>query len=78
MTDHTPSRIRLHIRHNRNNPNHHLWNNNGMWWMHFSLKNEFGLVRRMRISLKTIDLEKARNRRDRILADISAAKFVTV
>jgi hypothetical protein len=54
------------------NPNHHLWNNNGTWWCYVSLKNAEGIKKRHRFSLATNDLEKARRRRDGILADLRA------
>jgi hypothetical protein len=66
----TPPRIRLHIRRKPNNPNHHLWNNNGRWWMCFTISRPDGASERKRISLKTADLDKARGRRDGIIADL--------
>lgn len=53
-------------------PNHHLWNNNGTWWCYFTLKNADGITIRHRFSLGTKNLEKARSRRDSILADLRA------
>jgi hypothetical protein len=55
------------------NVNHHLWNNNGSWWCHFTLQSPAGSAIRIRRSLKTADLEKARARRDRILQALSQA-----
>ena len=60
--------LRLVIRHTPDNPNHHLWFNNGTWWCHFTLKTGTGISQRIRSSLKTADLQKARDRRDRILS----------
>lgn len=59
---------KLSVRTNEANPNHHLWNNHGTWWCHFTL-HENGLTKhRQRLSLRTGDLEQARQRRDELLA----------
>jgi hypothetical protein len=65
-----PTKHHLATRRTKNNPNHHLWNNNGTWWIHFTLHSNTGTRKRHRISLKTPDLEKARCRRDRIIAGL--------
>lgn len=52
------------------NPNHHLWKNNGTWWIRFTLRSTEGESIRHAYSLKTPDLEAARRKRDRILAAI--------
>ena len=63
----------LAIRRTASNPNHHLWNNNGVWWLHFTLRSITGeSKKRHRTSLKTRDLEKARAKRDRILTALHA------
>jgi len=49
------------------NPDHHLWLNNGTWFVHFTLHASDYTKRRMRISLKTHDLTEARRRRDHLL-----------
>ena len=55
------------IRVQDSSPNHHLWNNNGTWWIHFTI--HFGhRKRRIRRSLKTRSLADAIDRRDRVLA----------
>ena len=59
-------------RRTKSNPNHHLWNNNGTWWLHFTLHSNTGTRKRHRFSLKTPDLESARRKRDRILTAIQA------
>jgi len=53
------------------NPNHHLWNNRGTWWCHFTIHREDYTAERVRVSLKTKDVEIARSRRD----ELFAAKF---
>jgi hypothetical protein len=62
---------RFALRVNEDNPNHHLWNNRGVWWCHLTVHKADATTERVRFSLKTRDLEKARERRDRILRDIS-------
>ncbi len=53
------------------NPNHHLWNNRGTWWCHFTIHHANHTSERVRISLKTRDLAEARRRRDRVFAIVS-------
>ena len=49
---------------------HHLWNNNGTWWVHYTL--HFGFrKRRIRRSLRTRSLEEAIRRRDTLFAGIA-------
>jgi hypothetical protein len=40
------------------NPTHHLWNNNGTWWVHFTVHFD-QRKRRVRRSLKTRSLTEA-------------------
>jgi len=42
------------------NPNHHLWNNHGTWWLHYTLHLPDYTKRRIRKSLSTRSLEAAR------------------
>lgn len=49
------------------NPDHHLWNNRGTWWCHFTLHRPDYTAERVRVSLKTRDLDEARLRRDELL-----------
>jgi len=49
------------------NPNHHIWNNNGTWFIHLVIHKEDNTAERLRKSLKTHDVEEARAKRDRIL-----------
>lgn len=51
------------------NPRHHLWNNNGTWWCHYTLHWDVR-KRRIRRSLKTADLSEAIRRRDELFARI--------
>lgn len=49
------------------NPNHHLWNNNGTWYLHYTMHPTPLTKTRVRVSLETKNLENARRRRDEIL-----------
>jgi hypothetical protein len=49
------------------NPDHHLWNNHGTWWCHFTVHRTDYTKHRVRVSLHTKDLETARHRRDLLL-----------
>ena len=51
------------------NPNHHLWNNNGTWWCHYTLHLPDFTKRRERVSLATHDPAKARSLRDVLLVN---------
>jgi len=55
------------------NPNHHLWNNNGTWWCHYTLHLPDFTKRRVRRSLSTRSAALARRRRDRLLRNLRAA-----
>ena len=55
------------LRIDESNLNHHLWNNNGTWWIHYTVYPTPVTVERIRRSLKTKILKEARNRRDKIL-----------
>ena len=57
----------LAVRINADNPNHHLWNNNGTWWLHYTVYPTPFTVERKRKSLRTKNLRIARNRRDDFL-----------
>ncbi|MDB4401533.1 hypothetical protein N9247_00765 [bacterium] len=57
----------LAIRVHADRPNHHLWNNHGTWWCHYTVRPTPHTRRRMRISLGTKDLGEARELRDLLL-----------
>lgn len=64
--------IRLGVdRGDTTNPDHHLWNNRGTWWCHFTLHRPDYTAERIRVSLRTRDLGEARERRDTLLAQFS-------
>lgn len=64
---------RLSLRPAPGNANHHLWNNNGSWWCHFTVHHPDHTVERRRLSLHTGDLAEARRRRDLLLRQPNAA-----
>jgi hypothetical protein len=57
----------LSLRVNPDNPNHHLWNNNGTWFIHYVVHPTPFTKDRVRRSLGTKSLAVARLRRDAIL-----------
>ena len=60
----------LPLRVTRDNPNHHLWNNNGVWWLHYTVYPTAVTSERVRKSLRTRSLEIARARRDRLFRNL--------
>ena len=58
---------RLRMRSVEKNPNHHLWNNNGVWYSNFILETDTGQRHRVRNPLYTKNVEDARERRDKII-----------
>src|SRR5262245_8629718 len=52
--------IQLAIRRTPGNANHHLWNNNGTWWCHYTLHSADYQKVRVRRSLGTADVARAR------------------
>ena len=62
---------KLSIRVDAKNPDHHLWNNHGTWWIHYTLHVHGTRIRRVRHSLATSDRAEARRRRDVQLAALS-------
>lgn len=51
------------------NPNHHLWNNNGTWWCHYTIHRPDFTKQRVRMSLDTCDPRVARAKRDALLVN---------
>jgi len=49
---------------------HHLWNNHGIWWCHYTVHHPDYTKQRVRCSLGTSDVAVARMRRDRLLAGL--------
>ena len=66
MTTPTPS-----LRVNPDNPDHHLWNNHGTWWLHYTLHLTDYTARRIRRSRRPRDLHEARSKRDEHLTALA-------
>ncbi len=66
----------LAVRMKPGNPNHHLWNNNGTWFVHYVVYPTPFTKERVRHSLQTKSLEEARIRRDELLAKLAQTKAV--
>ena len=64
----------LSVRVNPGNPNHHLWNNNGTWFIHYVVHPTPITKERVRRSLRTKCLEEARALRDALLATSGAGR----
>ncbi|HTX64517.1 MAG TPA: hypothetical protein VMD31_01985 [Opitutaceae bacterium] len=58
----------LRIRPCAANPNHHLWNNHGTWFLHYTVHPTPFTKARVRRSLGTTQLAQARERRDAFFA----------
>lgn len=54
----------LSLRISAGNQNHHLWNNHGTWWCHYTEHRPDFTKRRVRVNLHTEDLRTARLLRD--------------
>ena len=63
-------RGRLSARINQASETHHLWLNNGTWWVHFTLNFDFR-TRRVRRSLGTKSLTEAIRKRDALFARLA-------
>ena len=81
--NHRPSRIMTSLaklpslRVDAENPNHHLWDNHGTWFLHYTIHPTPLTKERIRRSLGTKDVLVARERRDNffaMLANNAAAK----
>ncbi len=59
--------IRIHSTSSR----HHLWNNNGTWWCHYTLHLPDYTKKRVRVSLETHSPKKALILRDRLLEQVA-------
>ena len=66
-------RVRVHPQ----NPNHHLWNNHGTWFLHYTVHPTQFTKERVRRSLGTPRLDLARERRDAFFAHCRAQAQTT-
>ncbi len=62
---------RLSLRVNAENPNHHLWLNNGTWFIHYVVHPTPITKARVRRSLRTKSLDEARARRDALFGQFA-------
>ncbi len=53
------------------NPNHHLWNNNGTWFLHYTVYPTPFTKERVRRSLGTKCVTTARDRRDHFFGHLA-------
>ena len=65
---------KLSIRTNPENPNHHLWNNHGTWFVHYVVHPTPLTKERVRRSLGTRSVEEARRRRDELFEQATLAE----
>jgi hypothetical protein len=54
------------------NPNHHLWDNHGTWFLHYTIHPTPFTKERVRRSLGTKDVRVARERRDNFFATLAS------
>jgi len=66
--------LQLSLRVSDGNPDHHLWNNNGTWFVHYTVCEPGFSGERRRHSLRTDDLQEARRRRDRLFAQMKGGR----
>ena len=66
----TASLPRIRVR--AENPNHHLWNNHGTWFLHYTIHPTPFTKERIRRSLGTKDVKVARARRDAFFAHLGS------
>lgn len=59
------------IRVDTENPNHHLWDNHGTWFLHYTIHPTPFTKERIRRSLGTKDVRVARERRDHFFATLA-------
>jgi hypothetical protein len=61
----------LSVRIDATNQLHHLWCNNGTWWVHYTLNFDFR-TRRVRRSLETPSLDEAIRKRDALFERLAS------
>ena len=66
-----PKGFVLSLRTHPRNPNHHLWWNNGTWWLHATVHRPDYTKERLRLPLETKNIHRARTQRDTVLASLS-------
>ncbi len=63
----------LAVRIDSGNPDHHIYDNNGTFWIHYTVYPTPVTAERIRKSLRTKDIAEARRRRDEIFAGFQLA-----
>mgnify|MGYP001768192626 CR=1 FL=1 len=63
-----PDGCSLSLRTQPRNLNHHLWWNNGTWWLNATVHYPDHTKQRLRLPLETRDIWQARQSRDRVFA----------
>jgi hypothetical protein len=63
----------LAVRIDPDNPDHHIYNNNGTLWVHYTIYPTPVTAERIRKSLRTKDIVEARRLRDEIFAEFRLA-----
>jgi len=69
-----PEGCALSLRTHPRNPNHHLWWNNGTWWLHATVHRPDYTKQRLRMPLETKNIHRARVLRDQVLASFCDRK----
>ena len=69
-----PESCVLSLRTHPRNPNHHLWWNNGTWWLHATVHRPDYTKQRLRVPLETKNIHRARTQRDTVLAAWNGAQ----
>ena len=64
----------LSLRTHPRNPNHHLWWNNGTWWLHATVHRPDYTKQRLRVPLETKNIHRARTQRDTLLSSLSGTR----
>ena len=59
------------LRTDTNNPNHHLWDNNGTYYIAYTVHTSPLTAERVRRSLRTRDVVVARQRRDQMIQGVA-------
>jgi hypothetical protein len=67
----TPFATLAALRVDAENPNHHLWDNHGTWFLHYTIHPTPLTKERIRRSLGTKDVRVARERRDNFFATLA-------
>ena len=70
--------VAIAVRIRPTNPGHHLWDNHGTWWTHFTVHFPDFTKGRIRRSLGTRDIQEARLRRDALFATFQSTASISM